>query len=93
MALMRLLLLAVMLNAQWSMVNGQITIGGKVYGGGNAGNLSGSTKVTVYAGDLNEVYGGARQADVGGHTFVNIEGPLMTSSSRPSMAAMIFQER
>ena len=74
MALMRLLLLAVMLNGQWSMVNGQITIGGKVYGGGNAGNLSGSTKVTVYAGDLNEVYGGARQADVGGHTFVHIDG-------------------
>ena len=35
------------------MVNGQqITIGGNVYGGGKSGDLSGSTKVTIYAGDL-----------------------------------------
>ena len=53
---------------------GQITIGGNVYGGGNAGELSGSTNVTIYAGDINEVYGGARQADVGGRTFVNLDG-------------------
>ena len=72
MALKRLLLLAVMVNAQCSMLNAQISIGGKVYGGGNEGNLSGSTKVTVYAGDLNEVYGGARKANVDGHTFVHI---------------------
>jgi uncharacterized protein len=45
-----------------------------VYGGGNAGNLSGSTNVTVHSGLLNNVYGGARMADVGGRTFVNING-------------------
>ena len=52
----------------------QIKIGGSVYGGGNAGNVSGNTAVTVYAGDLNEVFGGARQADVGGHAFTHING-------------------
>ena len=51
-----------------------INIGGSVYGGGNAGDLSGSTKVTVYGGLLNNVYGGARMANVGGRTFVNIDG-------------------
>ena len=39
MALMRLLLLAVMLNAQWSMFNVQFSIGGYVYGGGYEGNV------------------------------------------------------
>ena len=70
----RLLLLAVMVIGQWSMVNGQIKIDGSVYGGGNAGDVSGNTAVTVNAGDLNEVFGGARQANVGGHAFVNING-------------------
>ncbi len=73
--LMRLLLFVAMVNGQWSMVNGQqITIGGNVYGGGNAGDLSGSTKVTVYAGEIKDVYGGAKQADVKGRTFVNLDG-------------------
>ena len=72
---MRLLLFVAMVNGQWSMVNGQqITIGGNVYGGGNAGDLSGSTKVTVYAGEIKDVYGGAKQADVKGRTFVNLDG-------------------
>ena len=52
----------------------QIKIGGNVYGGGNAGNLDGSTKVSVYGGYLTDVYGGARMANVGGSTFVNIDG-------------------
>ena len=52
----------------------QITIGGNVYGGGNAGETKGSTKVTVHAGDINAVYGGARMADVEGNAFVNIDG-------------------
>ena len=56
----------------------QITIGGNVYGGGNAGNLGGSTSVSVYAGDIKQVYGGARQANVGGSTFVNIDGAHMS---------------
>ena len=74
MALMRLLLLAVMAGGQWSMVNGQITVGGNVYGGGNEGNVHGNATVTVYAGDLNNVFGGARVANVGGRTFVNVDG-------------------
>ena len=56
------------------VAQGQVKIGGKVYGGGNAGDLSGSTNVTVYAGDISEVYGGARQADVDGRTFVHLDG-------------------
>ena len=55
-------------------VQAQITIGGNVYGGGNAGDLGGSTTVTVHAGDISAVYGGARMANVGGYTFVNIDG-------------------
>ena len=52
----------------------QITIGGNVYGGGNAGDTKGNTNVTVYAGDLNRVFGGAQKANVGGHSFVHIDG-------------------
>ena len=55
-------------------VRAQITIGGNVYGGGNAGDTKGNTKVTIYAGDLNRVFGGAQKADVGGHAFVHIDG-------------------
>ena len=55
-------------------VQAQITIGGNVYGGGNAGDTGGSTTVTVHAGDISAVYGGARMANVGGSTFVNIDG-------------------
>ena len=57
-----------------SLMQAQITIGGNVYGGGNAGETKGSTKVTVHAGDINAVYGGARKADVEGNAFVNIDG-------------------
>ena len=52
----------------------QIKIGGNVYGGGNVGPMTGNTSVTVRAGDLHEVYGGARMANVGGSTFVNVDG-------------------
>ncbi len=34
----------------------QITIGGNVYGGGNAGDLGGKTEVSVYGGDIHQVY-------------------------------------
>ncbi len=61
-------------------VRAQITIGGNVYGGGNAGDTDGNTKVTVHAGDLQNVYGGARQANVGGHAFVNIDGKHMSDN-------------
>ncbi|MBO4907584.1 MAG: hypothetical protein J5486_11250 [Bacteroidaceae bacterium] len=43
-----------MFNVQCSMFNAfaQIKIGGNVYGGGNQGNVGGSTSVTVKAGDI-----------------------------------------
>ena len=55
-------------------VKGQVVIGGNVYGGGNKGNVDGSTKVTVKRGDINKVFGGARMANVGGNAYVNIDG-------------------
>lgn len=74
--MMRSLLCVVMLIVQCSMFNvfAQITIGGNVYGGGNAGDTKGNTRVTVYEGDLNNVFGGARMANVTGSAFVNIDG-------------------
>ena len=71
------ILLLLCLSASW--MQAQIVIGGKVYGGGNAGNTGGSTSVTVCAGDIHEVYGGARQADVGGSAFVHIDGEHASS--------------
>jgi hypothetical protein len=60
-------------------VQGQITISGNVYGGGNAGNLGGSTNVRIYAADITgNVYGGARQADIAGCAYVNIDGEHMS---------------
>ena len=56
------------------VAQGQIKIGGNVYGGGNQGEVKGSTKVTVYQGDVNKVFGGARMANVGGDAYVNIDG-------------------
>jgi hypothetical protein len=71
------------------VVQGQIRIGGNVYGGGNKGYVGGSTRVTVKAGDIGavdedaqrpvenprgRVFGGARMANVGGNTFVHIDG-------------------
>ena len=52
----------------------QITIGGSIYGGGNAGDTGGSSKVTVYEGNLHAVFAGARMADIGGSAFVHIDG-------------------
>ncbi len=61
------------------LMQAQITIGGNVYGGGNAGDMMGNTTVTVYAGDINgSVFGGARMANVDGQTFVNIDGARMS---------------
>ena len=78
---MRLLLMAVVLNVQCSMFNvfAQITIGGNVYGGGNEGITGGNTKITVYEGDLNNVYGGARMADVEGNAFVHVDAEHASS--------------
>ena len=76
------------------VAQGQIRIGGNVYGGGNHAEVKGSTKVTVKAGDIGavmdpnatrplsdpqgKVFGGARMADVGGNTFVHIDGEHAT---------------
>ena len=54
-------------------VQAQINIGGNVYGGGNEGDTGGNTTVTVYGGDINRVYGGARMADVSGRAFVHLD--------------------
>ncbi len=62
------------------LVQAQITIAGNVYGGGNAGNLGKGTTVTVRGGDIHNVYGGARRADVGGSSYVHIDGENSTSS-------------
>ena len=78
---MRLLLMVAMFNVQCSMFNvyAQIVIGGDVYGGGNAGDTGGKTTVNIYAGDLHNVYGGARQANVGGSAFLHIDGEHASS--------------
>ena len=73
---------------------GQIKIGGNVYGGGNHAEVQGSTRVTVLKGDIGavmdpnatrpledpqgRVFGGARMANVGGSSFVNIDGENAT---------------
>ena len=57
-----------------SLVQAQITIGGNIYGGGNAGDLGGKTTVNIHAGDIHRVYGGARMANVTGSAFVHIDG-------------------
>ena len=58
----------------FSLSVAQIQIGGSIYGGGNKGATGGNTTVTVYQGDLDKVFGGARMADVGGRAFVHIDG-------------------
>lgn len=70
----RITIIAILVLLTTIVAQGQIKIGGNVYGGGNAGDMTGNTSVTVYAGDVKDVYGGARMADVGGRTFVNIDG-------------------
>ena len=68
MLLLMLLLLSV------TVAEAQIIIGGSVYGGGNEGNVGGSTSVTVRAGDINKVYGGARMANIAKNALVHIDG-------------------
>ena len=55
-----------------------IIVNGNVYGGGNKGRVDGNTTVTVVSGDLNKVFGGARMANVGGRSFVHIDGENTT---------------
>ena len=61
-----------------TQTQGGIKIGGNVYGGGNSADVLGNTKVTVCKGELNKVFGGARMANVGCTTFVNIDGKEST---------------
>ena len=83
---MRLCLLFFLFNVQCSMFNvfaqqAQIYIGGNVYGGGNQGDVNGSTKVTMKAGDVHgKVFGGARMADVSGSAYVHIDGEHATDN-------------
>ena len=81
---MRLLLLVAMLTVQCSLFvvlaqEANIKIAGSVYGGGNAGNTGGNTHVTVRAGEIDAVFGGARMADVKGSTTVYIDGEKASS--------------
>ena len=59
-------------------LSAQIKIGGNVYGGGNQAEVKGNTKVVMRAGEINLVFGGARMANVGGTTMVNIDGENAT---------------
>ena len=90
----RLLLTLSFIIFHFSFSVAQIKIGGNVYGGGNMGEVMGSTTVTVLAGDIGaaldpeatrplankkgKVFGGARMANVGGRTFVHIDGKNFT---------------
>ena len=68
----QMLLLLLLLSV--TVAEAQIVISGSVYGGGNEGNVGGSTSVTVRAGDINKVYGGARMANIAQNALVNIDG-------------------
>ena len=68
------LLFLILLLLTGKQLQAQIIIGGNVYGGGNAGDTGGSTSVTLHAGDVNAVFGGARMANVVGSAFVHIDG-------------------
>ena len=60
----------------------QITIGGNVYGGGNEGEVDGSTTVTIRDGQISKVFGGGRMANVGGRAFVNLDGEHAASTNK-----------
>ena len=66
------LILLICLSA--SLMQAQVVIGGSIYGGGNAGDVKGSAKVTVYEGNLHAVFAGARMANVDGSAFVHLDG-------------------
>jgi len=87
-----LILLFFLFNVQCSMFNvfaQTPIIRGNVYGGGNKGDVKGNTKVKVTEGDIDRVFGGARMADVGGHTYMHIENkgddPATTGTDEGTM--------
>ena len=76
-------LLLVLTIGSFIHASAQLVIGGNVYGGGDMGDVKGSTSVTVLSGvvgtdDLENpggsVFGGARMANVGGTAMVHIDG-------------------
>jgi len=69
-----LFIICYLLFATVESASAQIRIGGNVYGGGNRGNVGGTTTVNVRSGNLNKVFGGARMANVGGNAYVNVDG-------------------
>ena len=73
------LLFVILLLLTGKQLQAQIQIGGSIYGGGNAGDTDGKTTVNIYGGDLHNVYGGARQANVGGSAFLHIDGEHASS--------------
>ena len=69
----------------------QIKIGGNVYGGGNIGNTDGSTNVTVRAGDIGRVFGGARQANVAStHSHTGTATRVASISAAIDVAANLY---
>ena len=59
----------------------EIVIGGNVYGGGNEGDVDGSTSVTVQQGTLQgNVYGGGNIADLRDYTNVTVRGGFVYGS-------------
>ncbi len=56
-------------------VRGQITIGGNVYGGGEAGKVDGNGNVTIKSGTyMGNIYGGGNLGDLDGQTAVTLQG-------------------
>lgn len=62
-------------------VDGENTrVWGAVYGGGNNGEVLGSTYVTVKNGTINEIYAGCNQSDVFGSTNLDIQNGTVTAA-------------
>ena len=74
MKIMRKITTILLLCLSATLMQAQITIGGSIYGGGNAGDTGGSSKVNIYAGNLHAVFAGARMANVGGYSFIHLDG-------------------
>ena len=56
-------------------------VGGNVFGGGDAGNVTGNTSVEIRASSTiaNNVYGGGDEATVGGNTVTSIKSSTITN--------------
>lgn len=67
-------------NTSVTIDGAKTSIKGAVYGGGNNGEVLGSTKVRILNGTVNEVYAGCNQSDVFGDTTLQILGGEITSA-------------